>query len=110
MAERAQSKLGVVLGVGVLLGIALLVPPARAEDGYDLWLRYRPLAAEQRERLTAIATRILIPPRASATVRAAAAELEAGVSGLAARPVSVTQTLADGSLVFVDDDDLVSID
>jgi alpha-glucuronidase len=100
VVERARSKIRFVLGVGALLGIALPVPPARAEDGYDLWLRYRPLAAEQRERLAALATTIVVPARASPTVSAAADELATGVSGLAARPVPVTQTIVDGSLVL----------
>jgi alpha-glucuronidase len=84
----------------VLLHLAVAATPVYAEDGYDLWLRYRPLAAEHREGLAAVATAIVAPPRASATLRAAAAELAAGASGLAARPVPVTQTLTDGSLVI----------
>jgi alpha-glucuronidase len=84
----------------VLLCVAVTAPLAHAEDGYELWLRYRPLATERREAFAAVATAIVAPPQASPTLRAAIAELATGASGLAARPVPVTQVVADGSLVI----------
>jgi alpha-glucuronidase len=89
-----------VLAVGALLFVAGTAPHAQAEDGYELWLRYPPLAAEHRESLAALATGIVAPARPSATLRAAVAELQTGASGLAARPVPATQTVTDGSLVM----------
>jgi alpha-glucuronidase len=80
--------------------LAVASPAAHAEDGYELWLRYRPLAVEQRERLTALAGGVVVPSQASATLRAAAAELATGAAGLTARHVPVTQSVADGSLVL----------
>ncbi|HJR68976.1 MAG TPA: alpha-glucuronidase family glycosyl hydrolase, partial [Gammaproteobacteria bacterium] len=90
----------VLAAASVLLCLPVAAPPAYAEDGYDLWLRYRPLALEHRERFVAFATGIVAPAQASVTLSAAAEELAAGASGLAARPVPVTQTVADGSLVI----------
>jgi alpha-glucuronidase len=81
----------------MVLAVASL---AHAEDGYELWLRYRLLAPEPRAALARVAASIVAPAEASATLRAALAELQAGVSGLTGRPVSVTATATDGSLVI----------
>jgi alpha-glucuronidase len=50
---------------------------AWAEDGYDLWLRYRPLPAAQRPAAPAIA-----PSADTPTLKIARAELERGLGGL----------------------------
>ena len=50
---------------------------AWAEDGYDLWLRYRPLPAAQRPAAPAIA-----PTADTPTLKIARAELERGLGGL----------------------------
>ncbi len=84
----------------VLLCLAVAAPAAYAEDGYELWLRYRPLAGERREAFAAVATAIVAPPQTSPTLRAAVAELATGASGLAGRTVPVTQAVTDGSLVI----------
>src|SRR5687767_1985346 len=59
----------------------LLAPAARAEDGYDLWLRYRPLPAAQvgshLPRVTQLLADAATPTRA-----AARAELVRGLEGL----------------------------
>jgi alpha-glucuronidase len=88
------------LAAGTLLCLACTVPLAQAEDGYELWLRYRPLEAARREAVAALAAGIVAPPQASATLRAAVAELQTGIAGLTARPVPVTRTVTDGSLVL----------
>jgi alpha-glucuronidase len=89
-----------VLALGALVCLAGLAASSHAEDGYELWLRYRPVAAERREVLQRAATAILAPAQPSATIRAAVAELTIGVSGLAARDLPAAQTVADGSLVI----------
>ena len=67
----------------LIAGVALLaaIAPAHAEDGYDLWLRYRPLAARDAadlaRRAGSIERRGDTP-----TLRAAATELHRGLSGL----------------------------
>ena len=85
-----------------LLALFALVLPtlAHAEDGYDLWLRYRPV--EQRwlapYRAGAAA---LLPRGASPTIVAATNELERGLTGLLGKPVPVaTAGTAGGTIVF----------
>jgi alpha-glucuronidase len=105
-AARGCAKIATVtrrlaLAVGTLVCLACTAPPAQAEDGYELWLRYRPLEAERREAVARLAAGIVAPAQASATLRAAVAELQTGIAGLTARPVPVTPTLTtDGSLVI----------
>jgi len=86
--------------LGALLCFAGAASSSQAEDGYDLWLRYRPLATGFREALRNVGAGIVAPADGSATIRAAVAELQAGASGLAAQPVPLTQTIADGSVVL----------
>ncbi|HEU4617884.1 MAG TPA: alpha-glucuronidase family glycosyl hydrolase [Gammaproteobacteria bacterium] len=77
-----------------------MAPASHAEDGYELWLRYAPLAPERRAAVSRVAAGIVAPPEASATIRAAAAELEKGIAGLTAKSAPVTQTVTDGSVVI----------
>jgi alpha-glucuronidase len=86
---------------GLLLAALIIAAPgARAEDGYDLWLRYRPLADEwlksSRE-----AARELVPGTPSATLSIAQAELVRGLRGLlgAESPIMAEPT-QDGSVIF----------
>lgn len=85
------------LGWIALVG-ALWAAPARAEDGYDLWLRYRPLPAAQAGALAGQATGV-VRDEDDATIRLAAAELERGLSGLTGRPIAAGD-VADGSIVI----------
>ncbi|RYY42796.1 MAG: alpha-glucuronidase [Sphingomonadales bacterium] len=65
------------------LAIALSAAhPARAEDGYELWLRYAPLTGEARDRLAAFDPRVIPPEPASPTLAAAGGELNRGLRGL----------------------------
>ena len=90
--------------VRVLLSIAalLLVQSANAadEDGYDLWLRYRPPAGARQAELTAQARSIVLKAPASPTVDAAVAELQRGLGGMLGHPAPLAATLADGALVL----------
>ncbi|HUG45297.1 MAG TPA: alpha-glucuronidase family glycosyl hydrolase, partial [Sphingomicrobium sp.] len=46
----------------VILVLALAAPSnARAEDGYDLWLRYAPVTSQAREHYRQRATAIMVP-------------------------------------------------
>lgn len=81
------------------LGMALFMQSAAAEDGYELWLRYHPLPADQRT-LYAPATTQLVMPTPSSTLVAAKDELLRGLNGLLAqRPASVERVTASGLLV-----------
>ena len=61
----------------VLLAVTMTASAVRAEDGYDLWLRYRPLSAAQRP-----VVRTVAPSADTPTLKVARAELERGLGGL----------------------------
>uniref|UniRef100_B0T4L3 Xylan alpha-1,2-glucuronidase n=1 Tax=Caulobacter sp. (strain K31) TaxID=366602 RepID=B0T4L3_CAUSK len=67
---------GLCLAAG-LMSAAMTTSIARAEDGYDLWLRYRPLAAAQRPTVRSVAAVADTP-----TLKVARDELERGLGGL----------------------------
>ena len=83
--RHVRARLAAALALGILLGL-FGSGPARAatEDGYDLWLRYRPLPAAGRAALQAAATGIAATSD-TPTVRAAGAELKRGLAGLLGR-------------------------
>lgn len=96
---RAFPFPGVIAIVAGLLAAALCAQPAHAEDGYDLWLRYRPVAAERADAYRAQASR-LIAGAATPTQSATRAELLRGLDGLlgAAPPLSETVT-GNGAII-----------
>jgi alpha-glucuronidase len=72
-----------------LLALAMLALIARgsaasAEDGYDLWLRYRPLPIDARAALVRSMRTVTVPASPSATITAAAQEVRRGLRGLEA--------------------------
>ncbi|HEX3913314.1 MAG TPA: alpha-glucuronidase family glycosyl hydrolase [Steroidobacteraceae bacterium] len=70
---------------------------ARAEDGHELWLRYRPVEAPWAARYRAIAGELLAPESA----QAARAELELALRGLlGAAPPRVRRVDRDGALLL----------
>jgi alpha-glucuronidase len=79
-----------------------LYPPwgAEEEDGYDLWLRYRPLEELARARLAALARSIAYASDASLTTLAAVAELHRAVAGLAGAQPALVHEPEDGCLVL----------
>jgi len=95
---------GLTRWLPVVLCCALLAdaaPRPRAEDGHELWLRYRRVddlarLREYRHGLTA-----LVVGGDSPVLRAAQGELERGLKGLLERPVSLTRTVArDGTILI----------
>jgi alpha-glucuronidase len=64
----------------LLAGLAV-APVARAEDGHDLWLRYRPVEAAAGYAVAAVA-----PVADTPTLNVARAELERGLTGLVGAP------------------------
>jgi alpha-glucuronidase len=91
----------VLAGLAVVLAaIAICASePARAEDGYDLWLRYRPLAESAK---TALAgeTVTLVTGSHSPTLDAAQDELMRGLSGLlGAAPSTASAVDRDGAII-----------
>jgi alpha-glucuronidase len=79
----------------LLLALACAAAPARAEDGYDLWLRYRLVESPWREHYR-LAARDLI-----AANQPARAEIERGISGLLGAPIkSASRVARDGAIVL----------
>ncbi len=68
----------------IILLALLAARPALAEDGYDLWLRYRLVEQPLRQRYAAAATAIVVPAR-TPTLDAARSELARGLEGLIGR-------------------------
>jgi alpha-glucuronidase len=74
---------------------------ALAEDGYDLWLRYRPLPSEWVEAYRHHASEITLPQSPSPTLDIARAELSRGLGGLLGTVPSVAaQPTMDGSIIL----------
>jgi len=83
----------------VLLAVVACARPAHAEDGYDLWLRYRPLSGESAQAYRASTTR-LIAPATSPTQIAARHELLHALTGLLGNaPPTADAVDGDGALV-----------
>jgi alpha-glucuronidase len=87
-------------GRWLVLGLALLPGWAMAEDGYELWLRYRPLQGAAQVQLQARARSVVVPAHPSATLQAAVAELRRGVAGMAGREPAQAARPQDGALVL----------
>jgi alpha-glucuronidase len=93
---RRSGRDGMRFLIAVLL--LLLAAPARAEDGYDLWLRYRPMEATALAQYRPLATAI-VAEGASPTLNAARDELVQGLSGLLDKKV-VAEPITDGAVVI----------
>ncbi|MCM8730622.1 alpha-glucuronidase family glycosyl hydrolase [Hephaestia sp. GCM10023244] len=86
----------------LLAVFALLAVPGvgHAEDGYDLWLRYQPLAGAPRAALAQHATALVVPEAPSPTLRIAAAELDRGLTGLLGAAIATRRDPIAGALVI----------
>lgn len=87
----------------LVIGLLLAVGPvslAQAEDGYDLWLRYQPLAPASVAEVTKHATGIVVGSSNGVDSRAALEELQKGLSGLLAQAVPTTQKIIDGTILL----------
>jgi len=82
------------------LGALCFAAAAQAEDGYDLWLRYRPVDKAYLGKYRAEAAALVTAGR-SPTMRAARDELSRGLSGLLGRQEPVDDTIRrDGAVLF----------
>src|SRR5215469_15470199 len=84
----------------LLLTVWGMAPAALAEDGYELWLRYRALPPPWLETYHRAVTEVVAGTR-SPTLEIAGAELERGLAGMlgSAPPAAATPT-RDGSLIL----------
>ena len=89
--------------IQVLLTALLWVAaaPARAESGYDLWLRYLPIEDANRRDQYRSGITSLVAQQESPTARVALVELRRGLAGLLGTEVPVAGAIAaDGALVI----------
>jgi alpha-glucuronidase len=96
---RSLNKLFTKL-VGNLVLLLSLMPFADclAEDGYELWLRYRPLSVERREQFAKTISTIVIGDRSSDTYQLAARELQRGLTGLLDKPLALDTVLTNNAV------------
>jgi alpha-glucuronidase len=88
---------------GPLAGLSLVMSlvsaaPALAEDGYDLWLRYRPVETEAQAGYLPLAKAIVGGD--GATLDAAEVELQRGLKGLLGGDVPLGGSATDGAIVL----------
>lgn len=83
----------------LLLATILCAPPSRAEDGYELWLRYHPLAPAQ-ARLYRTHASELIASTSTPTQHAIRSELQRGLDGLLGYHVALSDRVThDGAVI-----------
>jgi alpha-glucuronidase len=84
----------------LLLTVLGTAPAAFAEDGYELWLRYRPVPAQWLENYHRAVTEIVLGRR-SPTLEIAGSELARGLAGmLGSAPPTAAVPDRDGSLIL----------
>ena len=82
-----------------LLGAGASAATAPGEDGYDLWLRYRPVESAWATGYQGVA-RVLVVPGESATLAAARDELRSGLGGLLGTvPAEADAVRQDGAIL-----------
>ena len=85
---------------GLVLAALLAATAARAEDGYDLWLRYRPLGGTAGAKGGRPAITEVVIGTGSPTLRAARDEIARGLRGMLGVEVPLVETVTrDGALV-----------
>jgi len=89
------------VGLEICLAVLAWSTYARAEDGYDLWLRYRPIeSVALRDEYRSAITHI-VSQQPSPTSRVAVEELQRGLRGLLGREIPVANDLrGPGGLVI----------
>ncbi|MEQ9210818.1 MAG: alpha-glucuronidase family glycosyl hydrolase, partial [Pseudomonadales bacterium] len=87
--------------LGTLLLLACIMPgTVLAEDGYDLWLRYQPVSAEDRDALIEQASALVSPDNPSATTQVVIDELQRAIRGMTLQNLSLTSDITDGAILI----------
>ena len=89
-----------VIWTALMMTLFCLPGLAHAEDGYDLWLRYRPLAEEQRAQLMRDFSGLALPENPSDTTKAAANELQRAFTGMTGEALPVANAGSRGTLLI----------
>ena len=93
-----------------LTRVVPLYPPwGSEEDGYDLWLRYRPMAEGAAARLRKMSGAIVVARDASLTMLAAAAELHRAIAGFTGKPPAFAAEAVDGAIVLATPESVPSV-
>ena len=96
----ADFKVGLYRLCATTLLLGLAATAARAEDGYDLWMRYRRVADAAVLKQYRSAVTSLLVSGDSATARAVSGELVRGLNGLLGAEIrTVTDVTADGAVI-----------
>lgn len=99
-AQSEQRRFAYGLIFFTLLSSLVAAPAVRAEDGYDLWLRYRPVESAWLPAYSSVATE-LIGGTDSSTLLAARSELTRALAGLlGAAPRTGPRATRDGAIVY----------
>ncbi len=86
------------IGVRCFVCLLACAASAHAEDGYDLWLRYRPVEAPWAARYRSVAAEVVAAPGADT----AAQELLRGMTGLlGVTPPSASRVTRNGAIVLM---------
>jgi alpha-glucuronidase len=85
--------------VTFLLSIACAV--AHAEDGYDLWLRYRPVESAQTRAAYRSRSTQVVTESSSPTLRVAERELSMGLAGLLGGTVPVSRSVTGNGAILL---------
>jgi alpha-glucuronidase len=94
VAMAARAFLAVILASTIAMSAA-----AHAEDGYDLWLRYRPVEPQLRQGYEKHA-RSILSGKETGTLAAARQELERGLSGMLGHSIRRTDEVSDGTIIL----------
>ena len=86
-------------GLIVLLLLAVASPEVRADDGYDLWLRYERISDAERLAQYRSAVSSILVDGDSPTLQAAQDELQRGLEGLLAESVPLVDAPEAGTVV-----------
>lgn len=86
--------------LALLVATQPLTQSASAEDGHDLWLRYRPLPVEQRARYSPATTQ-LVMATPSPTLVAARDELTRGLTGLLSQSPALADKVTNAGALLV---------
>ncbi|HEU4600699.1 MAG TPA: alpha-glucuronidase family glycosyl hydrolase, partial [Steroidobacteraceae bacterium] len=81
------------------VGFAHAAAALPGEDGYDLWLRYRPLQSDTADTYKKALSSIAVT-NSSPTLAAARDELVRGLSGLLGTQPEVSDQIRDGAIVL----------
>lgn len=99
LRRGSEALLRIGAAAALLLMTMAAMRPAWAEDGYDLWLRYRPLPAQQAAAARTHAIQ-LVAPSATPTQKATRDELQRALAGLLGTAPAVADA-ASGSGALV---------